>query len=255
MQRSDPNRTSHVWQRFTYDARNRKLTMDWDDLADWADFGYDKAGRLSLANNANSSITRGYDSASRLTLDQQAPTGLGIVIDVRYQYDADDRVTKLFSNNVGYTANQTFDPRGRLKEIRGGDNALWVTYDYDLASNITARQMNVASSSSTFVIDDLNRISRRDVNLYNGGNVSQEHYGYDVMNRLTSVNRWDPHLGWKLDTFGYDWSSQLSSAAYGTGRNVSYTLDKAGNRTQVVDAGVTKLYAPNQLNQYTTGDS
>jgi RHS repeat-associated protein len=36
-------------------------------------------------------------------------------------------------------------------------------------------------------------------------------------------------------------------------RVVSYTLDNAGNRTQVVDAGVTKSYVPNSLNEYTTG--
>ena len=38
-------------------------------------------------------------------------------------------------------------------------------------------------------------------------------------------------------------------------RVVNYTLDKMGNRTQVVDAGTTKTYAVNNLNQYTTGHS
>jgi RHS repeat-associated protein len=33
-------------------------------------------------------------------------------------------------------------------------------------------------------------------------------------------------------------------------RNVTYTLDKAGNRTQVADTGVTTNYTPNVLNQY-----
>jgi RHS repeat-associated protein len=36
-------------------------------------------------------------------------------------------------------------------------------------------------------------------------------------------------------------------------RSVNYTLDNCGNRTQVVDAGMTKNYTPNNLNQYSTG--
>jgi RHS repeat-associated protein len=38
-------------------------------------------------------------------------------------------------------------------------------------------------------------------------------------------------------------------------RVVNYTLDNCGNRTQVVDGGVTNTYTPNNLNQYTTGNS
>jgi hypothetical protein len=36
-------------------------------------------------------------------------------------------------------------------------------------------------------------------------------------------------------------------------RAVDYTLDNCGNRTQVVDTGVTKSYVVNNLNQYSTG--
>jgi YD repeat-containing protein len=35
---------------------------------------------------------------------------------------------------------------------------------------------------------------------------------------------------------------------------VTYTLDKAGNRTSIVDTGVTKSYTPNNLNQYTAAE-
>jgi YD repeat-containing protein len=36
-----------------------------------------------------------------------------------------------------------------------------------------------------------------------------------------------------------------------TQRSVTYNLDKAGNRTSIVDNGATKNYTPNNLNQYT----
>src|SRR5262249_19785051 len=38
-------------------------------------------------------------------------------------------------------------------------------------------------------------------------------------------------------------------------RTVNYTLDLVGNRTQIVDAGVTKFYTPDNINRYTTADS
>jgi YD repeat-containing protein len=38
----------------------------------------------------------------------------------------------------------------------------------------------------------------------------------------------------------------------GSVRTVTYNLDKAGNRTSVVDTGVTTGYSPNNLNQYIT---
>jgi RHS repeat-associated protein len=38
-------------------------------------------------------------------------------------------------------------------------------------------------------------------------------------------------------------------------RSVTYFLDRAGNRTNVVDTGVNKVYTPNILNQYTQAES
>jgi YD repeat-containing protein len=35
---------------------------------------------------------------------------------------------------------------------------------------------------------------------------------------------------------------------------VTYKLDKMGNRTSIVDTGVTKTYAPNALNQYASAE-
>jgi YD repeat-containing protein len=40
----------------------------------------------------------------------------------------------------------------------------------------------------------------------------------------------------------------------GTTRTVTYNLDKPGNRTSIVDTGVTRTYAPNSLNQYTSAE-
>ena len=58
-------------QIFGYDSRNRKISMRWSSSVDWSDFGYDKAGRLTSAQNQNSTISREYDPAGRLTHDRQ----------------------------------------------------------------------------------------------------------------------------------------------------------------------------------------
>src|SRR5262249_40653578 len=78
---------------------------------------------------------------------------------------------------------------------------------------------------------------------------SKEHYGYDAMNRLTSVLRDEDT---KSDTFNYYQDGEMSAAHYGdNSRNVTYNLDLAGNRTSIVD-GATTIYSANTLNQYTT---
>src|SRR5207249_526271 len=44
--------------------------------------------------------------------------------------------------------------------------------------------------------------------------------------------------------------TNAATASPATPRNVTYTIDKSGNRTQVADTGVTASYVPNNLNQY-----
>ena len=58
-------------QLFSYDSRNRQISMTWSNGADWATFGYDAVGRMTNALNRSSAITRIYDDAGRMTHDQQ----------------------------------------------------------------------------------------------------------------------------------------------------------------------------------------
>ena len=52
------NPASNEIQRFHYDIRNRKISMSWDNSADWATFDYYDDGRLKTATNANSTVHR-----------------------------------------------------------------------------------------------------------------------------------------------------------------------------------------------------
>ena len=83
--------------------------------------------------------------------------------------------------------------------------------------------------------DSLNRISRRDLQK-SGTGFSAEAYTYDPMNRLTGVS-----FGSVSDQYGYYLDGEINLAQYSlvNGQNptrtVNYALDKAGNRTSIVD--------------------
>ena len=47
-------------QSFNYDIRNRKVSMNWSNSADWASFTYYADSRLYTASNPNSVVTRQY---------------------------------------------------------------------------------------------------------------------------------------------------------------------------------------------------
>ena len=236
-------------QSFSYDNRNRQTHMGWSNNVDASDFGYDDASRLTSANNPNSAVTRIYDAAGRMTHDIQNVVGVG-PLDVQYTRDADGRVTHMgipgtpspiYDQSRGYN-----DPLGRLSAIWDMYRPNMIHYQYDAASNITGRDtLQLNGGSIIYTPDNLNRIARRQVKL-GTTTISDETYGHDPMSRLRTVDRTEDG---SHDQFGYYLDGELSSAQY-TARSVTYTLDKAGNRTNVTDNGTNTTYTPNNLNQY-----
>jgi RHS repeat-associated protein len=253
-------------QNFTYDNRNRKITMAWANAsptpapnftAEWANFGYDAASRLTSAQNGIgavgtgviSTITRTYDTAGHLTLDRQNLNATLGNKDVQYAYDTDGKDTRLYLTSAGYDYTFSYDAMDRFEKIfvTGASNPSF-QYRYDAASNEVERD-NLANSVNQFYTRDaLNRMSERDVKL-SATVLSSEAYGYDAMSRMLSVAREDG----KTDSFTYYLDGELWTAQYGaSGRSVSYNIDQMGNRTSVADSGVTTTYgqAAGGLNQY-----
>jgi RHS repeat-associated protein len=252
-------------QNFTYDNRNRKITMAWANAsptpapnftAEWSNFGYDAASRVTSAQNGIgavgtgiiSAITRQYDAAGRLTLDRQNLNATLGNNDVQYSYDADGKDTRLYLTSAGYDYTFSYDAMGRFEKVFNTGGAQLFQYKYDAASNEVERD-NIANSVNQFYSRDvLNRMSERDVKL-NTTVLSSEAYGYDAMSRMLSVAREDG----KSDAFTYYLDGELWTAQYGaSNRSVTYNIDQMGNRTSVVDTGVTTTYgqAAGGLNQY-----
>jgi RHS repeat-associated protein len=260
---------ANVYQVFTYDSRNRKLSMGWHNSADpnsaditWDNgidkslFDYDAASRLTFANNGFSTVTRIYDAAGRLYSDDQ---NLAATVhkNVQYDYDAATENTHLYVNDGnGYDRTFGYDPMGRFETIK---NTLpltpWFQYHYDLSSNETQRDCSLITNSmyQKYTRDALNRMSRRDLQIGTAPMFAYEAYGFDAMSRTTSIDREDV----KRDAFGYYPAGEMNLAQYGLvnginpTRTVNYTLDAVGNRTTVVDAGVSKTYVPDNINRYT----
>jgi hypothetical protein len=60
-------------------------------------------------------------------------------------------------------------------------------------------------------VDALNRWPNRSV-IFGGNTISKESYGYDKMNRLTTIDRTEDN---KRDQFGYYLDGELNIAQYG----------------------------------------
>jgi RHS repeat-associated protein len=248
---------------FYYDNRNRLYTTWWSDwannIADWCYFGYDDASRLIEAENGTvgygsnviSDVHRSYDDANHLTLEQQNVIGLG-TISVNYPtYDNDGKLTSMNVTGVpDYNYTFSYDAMGRFEKIFITNSVQVFQYYYDAASNETQRNNVYDGVNQIYPRDDLNRMLYLDVKK-GATTLGHEGYVYDSMNRFRSVTREDN----KTDSFTYYLNGELNTAQYNTTRSVNYTLNKAGNRTSVVDGGTTKSYSPNTLNQYTTADS
>jgi RHS repeat-associated protein len=247
-------------QTFTYDNRNRKKTMTWSNTAEWQFFAYDAASRLTTAQNGTgawntniiSTVTRDHDAAGRLTLDRQAVTGLASK-DVKYQYDKDGKMNRMYVVGASYDYTFSYDAAGRFWKIFATGSATPAyMYTYDDASNETQRYNFANAVGQNYGRDLLNRMSSRSLTRA-GNTLANEVYTYDPMDRITAVNRESAND----DTFTYYLDGELNTATYaGAGAGTdTYNVDKGGNRTSVIDNGVTKSYVPNVVNQYTTADS
>ena len=175
-------------QRFTYDNRNRKTGMSWDNHVDSASFTYYDDGRLHTAQNPNSTVTRTYDAAGRLTLDQQNPVGIAAK-SVNYPtHDDDGRLLRMYvSGALGYDFTYSYDAMGRFENIFTTNGVQLFQYRYDAASNEIERDNMFNGVNQLYPRDELNRITNWDVRTGNS-TLGHEGYTYDGMNRITIVD-------------------------------------------------------------------
>lgn len=179
-------------------------------------FRYDQAGKLIATVDPRGWITSyAYDERGQRTA---VITPSGAV--TRYQYDAAGQLTELTDPNDGVTGYR-YDNAGRLTSVTD-PKAATTQYGYDNAGRLTS------------VTDPLGRVTQRQ---------------YDKSGNLTAII--DP--GGRAQHFAYDNAGRvISRSADDAATTVSYTYDKAGQRTSMTDATGTTHYAYDSKGRLTT---
>ncbi|WP_152616502.1 RHS repeat domain-containing protein [Sphingomonas sp. ERG5] len=251
----------------TYDGLDRQARWHFPDkvlggavsMTDYEEYGYDaNANRTSLRKRDGQVIGYSYDALNRVKV-KDIPGGTAA--DVYYGYDLRGLQTYArFGSATGEGLTQSYDGFGRLASSttnQGGTartlayqynanggrtrvthpDATYFTYDYDGLDRATIVKENGTTTVATIAYDNQGRRSGT-----NRSGVATA-YGYDPVSRLTSIA--DDLTGTAADvtaTFGYSPISQMISR---TRSNGAYEFNGY--------AAVSRSYAVNGLNQYTTG--
>jgi RHS repeat-associated protein len=211
------------------DANGHTTTLDYDALGNvigrtrplgqTETFVFDASGNQTSHTDFNGETTTfTYDAVGRLT--QKTLPG-GVV--VPFDSTPSGHRTQAGGDTYGY------DSRGRLiEETKASGDVL--TYTWDAAGNRTS--VTTPEGTTTYTYDGLNRLEK--VTDANGTST----YGYDAVGNLTSVSR----PNGTDTTYGYDDLNRLVLVENrGPGgaliSSYAYTLENAGNRTAVVEAG------------------
>ena len=244
-------------------------------------YSYDKLNQVRTATNYdNETVSYTYDAQGSET-SITYPDGSTVI----YQYDARERLSTV-QTPAGSTQYAYF-PDSLLKSVQYPNGVVAdSSYDnsYDGANRLTyvvnhtgqvgspLTESSLISSFSYSYDADGNRMSQ--VELQHGGATITTGYGYDGLNRLTTVaystggsliytydnagNRLteigtDPsNPGQAVNlTYKYDTINRLMSVtnSLDPSQNVSYTYDNNGNRTSEIVKGKTTRYAYNILDE------
>lgn len=209
--KSYPDKTQ---DSYTYDAIGQMLSAVNPDAN--VSFAYDGAGRLTRETLNGKNTSYAYDvAAGKRTLTY--PSGMKIVENL----NARDLISSILQNGTEIVTMQ-YDESGRKSSMTYANG---ITTDYSYNANGWLSQINAAENilNLAFIYDATGNIIKR-------------------QNKVD-----DSHT----ESYGYDAISQLVSFKRGETVDNSYQFDPLGNRTKVVENGVTTNYTSNRINAYT----
>ncbi len=210
------------------------------DSGPWASFTYEPgSGALATAANAAGTIAIQHDGrgfAERLT---QAS---GRFSDLTWN----DRGRLLLrTDSDGFAVGRVWDPAGRLAQVTDGATTVWVTYSYDSDGRL-AREDRGNGTAVAYAYDAVGRIA--EIRHLGPGDVLQASFAatYDTAGNVATVTTLEG-----VTTYAYDVLDRLTRVDRPDGSHVAYSYDAAGNRSAVDDNGVVTDYEVDSLNQYT----
>lgn len=139
-------------------------------------FAYDNLNRPTDVTRPNSERSQAfeYDLLNRLTDADQTNASID------YAWDALGRLTSHIDGGFG-TTSFLYDAAGRRIRMTWPDN-FYVTYDYDVAGDVTALKESGSTSLASFTYDDRGRRT-----LLTRGNGTTTAYDYDDVSRLEQL--------------------------------------------------------------------
>lgn len=229
---------------YTYDELDRLTLRDYPDANDDA-FQYDPLGNITFAQNQNATLNFTYDDANRIT--SETLNGKS----TRYAYNTSNGKKTLIYPS-GKIVEERYDLRGQLVNIKEDGNFL-ASFQYDPAGRLTSRNYaNGTFSQYTYSANNWLTSITHNPNAFiqliytrdNVGNIltqefahrpgHSEAYAYDANYRLTNYKK------------GALVNGDIPSPT----KEITYNYDPLGNRTSVVEDGVTTTYNSNEMNEY-----
>ncbi len=211
---------NHHVTNFAYDELNR-LIRETDPLIHATQYDYDSVGNRVQTIDANgNTITYVYDDANHLT-DIVYPDQT-----VSFTYDAAGQRTDM-NDAAGHT-HWVYDDLGRPTTITDPYNAS-VGYEYDAVGN--RKKITYPDQKTvTYTYDPANLLQQ-----VKDWNLQTTTYAYDNANRLANISR--PN---GVETnYSYDPVGRIAAITHQSIPEVlasyAYTMDKVGNRVQVVE--------------------
>ena len=215
------------------------------------DYAYDSYGNLKTASNSVTGlISLTYNTASELT-KVSYPDGHILA----YTYNSNRQRTQMV-DDTGFTVNYNYDSQGRLISLTDANNAPIVVYGYD-TDNRLASKTNANGTLTTYAYDAAGNLKSL-INYGTPPNANQAAliqseflYSYDQNGRLKTVQTLNG-----TTQYGYNADGELETVSIPpTGddphsQSITYNYDSSGNRTSVVDNGVTTDYTVGTLNEY-----
>ncbi len=222
---------------YVYDAQGLLLSQTLSD-GTTTSYTYDAHGNMLTATDASGTITMSYDSANRLTRISY-PDGRFLA----YTYDAGGRRTQSVDQD-GFTTSYSYNGLGQLAKLTDSDGNLIANYTYDDAGNLIRQDNGNGTYTTTSYDPDGDVLSI--VNYAPDGTInSRFDYTYDALGRVATMTTLAGTA-----TYSYDADSRLTKATLPDGTVITYAYDAAGNRSAVIENGVSTAYTVNDLNEY-----
>jgi len=204
-------------------------------------FGYDAAGQMTTAADADSEYAYTYDAAGRVTEVDNASTPDAPHVVLTSAYDNLGRRTSLAANvdsTDDFLNGYSYDALGRTtqvtQEAQSGGNAVAdkrIDFGYDANGQYAfiLRYADLAGSdlvaTSDYTYDDAGRLTDL-VHAQGTTTLADYSWTYDTNGRLTATSSPDG-----TSSFTYDATGQLTAADHSYQTDESYAYDATGNRT------------------------